>query len=106
MPRSMTAPVLRTAAEKATQQPKTLRALNAVISASRPLLKCASHAVLGEGPVGAAVAFVGEQPGDQEDVQGRPFAFLVCTLGGKPSAAQRFCSAVRDTCALQLSIPL
>jgi DNA polymerase len=33
----------------------------------------ATRAVLGEGPVGAAVAFVGEQPGDQEDLQGRPF---------------------------------
>ena len=30
-------------------------------------------AVLGEGPIGAALAFVGEQPGDQEDLQGRPF---------------------------------
>ena len=29
--------------------------------------------MLGEGPVGAAIAFVGEQPGDQEDLQGRPF---------------------------------
>jgi uracil-DNA glycosylase len=29
--------------------------------------------VLGEGPIGAALAFVGEQPGDQEDRQGRPF---------------------------------
>jgi uracil-DNA glycosylase len=73
MPRSMTAPVLRTAVEKAAEQPQTLRALNAVISASRPLVKGASRAVLGEGPVGAAIAFVGEQPGDQEDLQGRPF---------------------------------
>ena len=32
-----------------------------------------TRAVLGEGPVGAAIAFVGEQPGDQEDLQGRPF---------------------------------
>ena len=32
-----------------------------------------TRAVLGEGPVGAAIAFVGEQPGDQEDRQGRPF---------------------------------
>ncbi len=31
-----------------------------------------TRAVLGEGPVGAAIAFVGEQPGDQEDLQGRP----------------------------------
>ena len=29
--------------------------------------------MLGEGPVGAAIAFVGEQPGDQEDLQGHPF---------------------------------
>jgi DNA polymerase len=29
--------------------------------------------VLGEGPVGASIAFVGEQPGDQEDLIGRPF---------------------------------
>jgi uracil-DNA glycosylase len=33
----------------------------------------ATRAVLGEGPVGAAWAFVGEQPGDQEDLAGRPF---------------------------------
>jgi DNA polymerase len=65
--------MFRTAAEKVNEQPKTLRALNALISASRPLVKGATRAVLGEGPVGAAVAFVGEQPGDQEDLQGRPF---------------------------------
>jgi DNA polymerase len=29
--------------------------------------------VFGEGPSGAGVIFVGEQPGDQEDVIGRPF---------------------------------
>jgi DNA polymerase len=33
----------------------------------------ATRAVLGEGPIGASIAFVGEQPGDQEDRQGRPF---------------------------------
>jgi putative DNA modification/repair radical SAM protein len=32
-----------------------------------------TRAVLGEGPVGAPIAFVGEQPGDQEDLVGRPF---------------------------------
>jgi uracil-DNA glycosylase len=52
---------------------KTLAALNAMIAASPPLLPGASRAVLGEGPVGASIAFVGEQPGDQEDRQGRPF---------------------------------
>jgi uracil-DNA glycosylase family protein len=33
----------------------------------------ATQAVLGEGARGAAVMLVGEQPGDQEDRQGRPF---------------------------------
>ena len=31
------------------------------------------RAVLGEEPVGAAIAFGGEQPGDQEEREGRPF---------------------------------
>jgi uracil-DNA glycosylase len=53
--------------------PTTLAELNALIAASPPLTPGADSAVLGEGPVGAAVAFVGEQPGDQEDEQGRPF---------------------------------
>src|SRR5687768_9355417 len=33
----------------------------------------ATQAVFGEGPAGATVMFVGEQPGDQEDLQGKPF---------------------------------
>src|SRR5262245_44401728 len=33
----------------------------------------ATQAVLGEGPTDARVMFVGEQPGDQEDLAGRPF---------------------------------
>ena len=33
----------------------------------------ATQGVAGEGPLGAAVMLVGEQPGDQEDKQGRPF---------------------------------
>ena len=33
----------------------------------------ATQTVFGEGPDGAPVMFVGEQPGDQEDVIGRPF---------------------------------
>ena len=54
-------------------EPQTLDALNAMIAAAKPLVPGAKRAVLGEGPVGAAIAFVGEQPGDQEDRQGRPF---------------------------------
>lgn len=37
------------------------------------LWRTATQTVFGEGPTGAAVMFVGEQPGDQEDQQGRPF---------------------------------
>ena len=55
------------------QNPKTLEQLNRIIATSEPLVPGAMRAVLGEGPIGAAIAFVGEQPGDQEDLQGRPF---------------------------------
>ena len=37
------------------------------------LYKNATQAVFGEGRRGAAVMLVGEQPGDQEDLAGRPF---------------------------------
>jgi DNA polymerase len=38
-----------------------------------PLGAQATQAVPGEGPLQAGVMFVGEQPGDQEDLRGRPF---------------------------------
>ena len=38
-----------------------------------PLHESRTHAVPGEGPVPAAVFFLGEAPGAQEDRQGRPF---------------------------------
>ena len=38
-----------------------------------PLWKTATQTVFGEGADSAEVMFVGEQPGDQEDKQGRPF---------------------------------
>jgi DNA polymerase len=37
------------------------------------LYKYATQTVFGEGPLDAAIFFVGEQPGDQEDLAGRPF---------------------------------
>jgi len=37
------------------------------------LFKCATQTVFGEGPLDAKILFVGEQPGDQEDLAGRPF---------------------------------
>ena len=37
------------------------------------LYECATQTVFGEGPVTADILFVGEQPGDREDLAGRPF---------------------------------
>lgn len=53
--------------------PRTLAALNRLIAASPPPFAGSPNAVPGEGPIGAAIAFVGEQPGDREDLEGRPF---------------------------------
>jgi len=54
------------------------RTLEALRDAARSckgcdLYKNATQTVFGEGPPNAKVVFVGEQPGDQEDRQGRPF---------------------------------
>jgi uracil-DNA glycosylase family protein len=38
-----------------------------------PLWKNATQTVFGEGPETARIVFVGEQPGDQEDIAGKPF---------------------------------
>jgi len=38
-----------------------------------PLYRPATQTVFGEGPLTAPLMFVGEQPGDQEDLAGRPF---------------------------------
>ena len=38
-----------------------------------PLFKDATQTVFGEGALDARLMFVGEQPGDQEDLAGRPF---------------------------------
>jgi uracil-DNA glycosylase len=52
---------------------RSLDALNAMILRSEPFVKGGTRAVLGEGPINPLLCFVGEQPGDQEDLQGRPF---------------------------------
>ena len=38
-----------------------------------PLWKNATQTVFGEGPPDAEIMLVGEQPGDREDIEGRPF---------------------------------
>ncbi|MBB5224144.1 DNA polymerase [Amaricoccus macauensis] len=60
-------------AAMADQTPNSLDALNRIIASAPPMVEGGTRAVLGEGPLGAAIAFVGEQPGDQEDLAGRPF---------------------------------
>lgn len=53
----------------------TLAQLHAATNRCRecPIGAMATQAVPGEGPLAPALMFVGEQPGDQEDLRGRPF---------------------------------
>lgn len=53
----------------------TIEALRAAAADCRacPLWRPATQTVFGEGPADASVVFVGEQPGDKEDLDGRPF---------------------------------
>lgn len=53
----------------------SLAAARAAVQGCRrcPLFEHATQAVFGEGPRTAEVMFVGEQPGDQEDLAGKPF---------------------------------
>lgn len=60
-------------AAMARQEPASLEELNRLILHSEPLVPGGTRAVLGEGPQDAALVLVGEQPGDQEDLEGRLF---------------------------------
>lgn len=64
----------RSAAEYVPERP-TLASLRRAVQSCRgcDLYKGATQAVMGEGPPRARLMLVGEQPGDQEDRQGRPF---------------------------------
>ena len=55
--------------------PDSLPAMNEMLQACRrcELWRDATQAVPGEGPPDAPLMFVGEQPGDMEDLRGRPF---------------------------------
>lgn len=66
---------LKTSAADFLPDRKTLPTLRAAVQECKgcDLWKRATQAVFGEGRVGAEVMLVGEQPGDQEDLQGRPF---------------------------------
>jgi uracil-DNA glycosylase family protein len=52
---------------------RALAALRERLLKMEPLVPGAARAVPGEGAPHAAIVFVGEQPGDQEDRAGRPF---------------------------------
>ena len=66
-------------AERAIAPKSNLRASwEALLEEARGCTRCelykfATQTVFGEGPLDAPLMFVGEQPGDQEDVAGRPF---------------------------------
>jgi DNA polymerase len=53
--------------------PRSLTQLNRMLAAAPPMVKGGKRAVPGEGPLHPLLALVGEQPGDQEDIAGRPF---------------------------------
>jgi DNA polymerase len=60
------------------KKPRAQTELNAVRADAAdckacPLWKSGTQTVFGEGPANADVIFVGEQPGDQEDLKGKPF---------------------------------
>ncbi|WP_298333382.1 UdgX family uracil-DNA binding protein [uncultured Erythrobacter sp.] len=60
---------------KVREVPSSLEEIEAGIIACRdcPIAECRTQAVMGEGAVGAYLMIVGEQPGDQEDLVGKPF---------------------------------
>ena len=56
-------------------RPETLGAIETALHACRkcPIGELENSSVMGEGPRSAPLMIVGEQPGDQEDLAGRPF---------------------------------
>jgi len=72
--RHMRAEARKVDAEEAAEITSLADARAAVQGCRRcPLYEYATQAVFGEGPKSAEVMFVGEQPGDQEDLAGKPF---------------------------------
>jgi DNA polymerase len=67
-----TIPLLDVARRKPATSLTALRAQAANCRAC-PLWKTGTQTVFGEGPPHARILFVGEVPGDEEDLQGRPF---------------------------------
>ncbi len=72
MPRQLS--LNETAAPLVPERPSLPKLREAAASCTAcDLHKTGTQTVFGEGKASAEVVFVGEQPGDQEDLQGRPF---------------------------------
>ena len=56
----------------------------------------ATQAVLGEGAAGAEVMFVGEQPGNREDLEGRPFVGPAGKLLDEALARRQLVNPLRE----------
>lgn len=69
------AAMVKAGEREARTRPGTLAeiAQGAVACRDCAIADCGTRAVVGEGPLGAALMIVGEQPGDQEDIAGRVF---------------------------------
>jgi len=73
-------------AERAIEPGGNMRAAwEALLKDARKCTRCdlykhATQTVFGEGPLNVSIMFVGEQPGDQEDIAGRPFVGPAGTL--------------------------
>ncbi|MEM1197555.1 MAG: UdgX family uracil-DNA binding protein [Pseudomonadota bacterium] len=67
--------MVRAGAREERKRPQTLKAIAQGMVACRdcPIAECGTRAVMGEGASEARLMIVGEQPGDHEDDQGRPF---------------------------------
>lgn len=70
---SRPADAARAAAERAAPGSLERLALEAQHCTDCPLWEGATQTVFGEGPADARLMLVGEQPGDREDLEGRPF---------------------------------
>ena len=77
-PASSASKLVRSAAESGLDLPRSARTLEEISAEVRKCRRCGlaagrTHAVPGEGHSKAPILFVGEGPGHDEDVQGRPF---------------------------------
>jgi uracil-DNA glycosylase len=90
--------------ENAESQPLTLATLHQAEAACRrcPLYKDATQAVPGEGRAPSQIMLIGAQPGDNEDLAGKPFVgpagrILDEALALATSGARRFTSPTRSS---------